>query len=173
MKTDLIRIPQLQTSRVPQLFFGESSAPVTLSRREKIADRLFVYLQLISIFLFLFAGLIGYSLYQFRGLLIFALSGYLIGVWMRRSLGIRGIKPTTGFFIRMRERASGSKPGLLEWLLEKLSCNEFSRTKCKAVVQANERAVKLLKQTKSTGEQNRILADLDRKVHQILYGKNQ
>lgn len=87
---------------------------------------------------------------------------------MRRSMGIRDLKLTTGFFNRMRERAFGSKAGLLEYLLEKVGHNEFTQAKCQGVTQVYEKAVKQLKQSKSTEEQNKILAELEKRVHQIL-----
>lgn len=142
----------------------------TVTEPERLADQVYVALQILSYFLFLFGGIIGYIFYQFYGMVLFSSLGYLGGVWARRSLGIRGMKHTTGFFIRMRERALGSKPGLLEWLLERVSRNQFTPAKCRAVVQIHERAVKQLKQSRSTEEQNRILADLDKRVKQILLG---
>jgi hypothetical protein len=127
-------------------------------------------LLVVSYFLFLIGGLVGYALNRFYGLVIFGSLGYLVGVWMRRSLGLRGRKTTTGFFQRMRERAQGARPGLLEWGLEKISGHEFTRSKCERVAQTHARAVKQLKQSGSSEEQNRILADLDQRVKKILYG---
>ena len=169
MKSHFFRLPQLFPSRVPQLFFGRSAAPRVLNPQEKLADRVFVYLQIISYILFAIGGVLGYYRYQFYGLLIFGALGYLIGIWMRRSMGIRGDKPTNGFFMRMRERASGSRPGLLESVLERIGQNEISQAQCIAVIQVHERAVKQLKQTKSSEDQNKILADLDKRINQILY----
>lgn len=168
MKNSFLKIPQLFPSRIPQLFFGATAAERSTTRREQLADNLYIALQILSHSLLFIGGIFGYAFYQFYGLILFGALGYLSGVWMRRSMGIRGLKPTTGFFIRMRERALGSRPGLLEWLLEKISLNEFTQAKCRAVTQAHERAVKKLKQTDSAEEQNRILADLDKKVKQIL-----
>ncbi|RPI25964.1 MAG: hypothetical protein EHM70_19530 [Chloroflexota bacterium] len=157
-------------SRVPQLFFGKTQAPRFNTRREEIADTVFFVLQVISQFLVVFAAAFGYYAYEFYGLVVFGLLGYITGIWIRRSLGIRGKKYTTGFFARMRERALGSKPGLLEWLVEKIGQHEFTQEQCRAVVQVYDKAVRQLKQSKSTDEQNRILADLDQKVRQILFG---
>jgi hypothetical protein len=73
--------------------------------------------------------------------------------------------------MRMRERAQGSKPGFLEWLLEKVSRKVFTKAECRAVTQVYEKTVKQLKQSDSSEVQNRILAELDRKVFQILYDR--
>lgn len=169
MKRNFLKLPKLFPSRVPQLFFGPSAVPRELSQREILADRLFLSIQILSYVLFAIGGFAGYYLFQIYGLLIFGVLGYLIGIWMRRSAGIRGEKLTTGFFARMRERALGSRPGLLEAILEKISQDECSQAQCRAVTQAHERAVKQLKLAKSPEEQNKILADLDKRIKQILY----
>lgn len=169
MTRGLFRLPQIYPSRAPQLFFGRSAEPVNLTEREKLADNLFLILQIVSYFLIILGGAVGYFFYRFYGLILFAALGYLIGVWMRRSMGIRGVKQTTSFFARMRERALGSKPGLLELLLEKISRNQLSQTNCRAIIHTYDKSVKQLKQSKSAEEQNRILEDLDRKVKEIFY----
>ena len=171
MKNLHFGISQISLSRIPKLYYGSSSSDRNMTGREKLAEKIFVSLQIISHILFLVGGIIGYSFYQLYGLLLFAVLGHLIGVWIRRSMGIRGLKPTTGFFMRMRERAHGSKPGLLEGLLEILSHNEFTPDKCRSVIQIYDKAVKQLKQSGSVEEQTRILADLDKRVNQILYQK--
>jgi hypothetical protein len=168
MKISRIKLPQLSSTRIPQLYYGPSGLPRTKSEPEKRADQLFVILQIISFTLFVLLGVIGYYFFEFYGLALFALLGYLIGVWMRRSMGMRGLKSTTGFFKRMRERASGSKAGLLEWLLEKVSHHEFTQAMCQAVTQVYDKAVKQLKQSKSPEEQNRILAELEKTITHIL-----
>jgi hypothetical protein len=142
-----------------------------MNGREKLVETLYLTLQVISQVLLILGGILGYIFYEIYGLILFAAAGYLLGVWIRRSLGIRGRKQTTGFFMRMRERAQGFRPGLLEWTLEKVSRNEFTRAKCRAVTQIYEKSVRQLKQSQSTEEQNRILADLDKRVYQILYDR--
>jgi hypothetical protein len=153
------------------LYFGAAAYPRELNGREKLAERLFQILQIISHILLILGGILGYIFYQVYGLLLFAALGYLAGVWMRRSMGIRGRKPTTGFFMRMRERAQGSKPGFLEWALEKVSRNQITQAESRAVTQVYEKSLKQLKLSDSTEAQNRILADLDRKVFQILHDR--
>jgi hypothetical protein len=155
-------------TRIPQLYYGASAVPRSTTGRAKLAEALYLFLFILSYILFAVAGLLGYLFRQAYGLAIFGLLGYGAGVWIRRSLGLRGRKRTTGFFMRMRERAQGARPGLLEWLLEKVSGREVTQAKCKAVVLAYEKSVKGLKGAKTTEEQNKILAELDRRVQQIL-----
>ncbi|HEX7973095.1 MAG TPA: hypothetical protein VF498_01695 [Anaerolineales bacterium] len=157
-------------SRTPQLFYGNLGYSRKLAGHARLAENLYVFLHVSSYFLLLLTGILGYAFYQFYGLLISAAAGYAAGAWMRRSLGVRGRKSTTGYFLRMRERAQGSKPGLLEGLLEKLGQTELSQAKCKAIIQVYDTAVKQLKQARSTSDQNNILADLDRRVWEISYG---
>jgi hypothetical protein len=168
MKKGISLIPQLVPTRFPQLFYGSAAAPRVQTKRQRLAERLFLALQVLSLSLFLVGAVLGYYFYQFSGLILFGALGYLAGVWMRRSLGIRGQKATTGFFQRMRERAQGAKPGLLEWLLEKVGQDHLTQARCREIVQVYDKAVSQLKREKSTQAQNKILADLDRKVYELL-----
>jgi hypothetical protein len=169
MTKGLFRLPKLFPSRVPQLFFGASAEPVVMTEREKLADKLFLFLQILSYTLIVVGGAVGYILFKFYGMALLAGLGYLAGVWMRRSMGIRGVKQTTGFFARMRERALGSRPGLLEGLLEKVSQNPLSQSKCRAIIHIYDKSVNQLKKSKSTEEQNQTLKELDRKVKEEFY----
>jgi hypothetical protein len=155
-------------ARIPRLYFGALAAPRKLSGRDKLAEAVYIFLVLLSYILFVVGGLSGYLYNRWNGLIIFAVCGVVIGMWMRRSLGLRGRRPASGFFRRMRERAQGSKPGLLEWCVEGTGGSEFTQMKCRAVTLAHEKAVKGLKQAKSSEAQNKILAELDRRVGQIL-----
>ncbi len=155
-------------SRIPQLYFGATSERRRGSRREKLADALFLTLWAASYLLFIAGGIAGYLTSRFYGMILFTVLGYGIGIWMRRSLGLRGRKATTGFFTRMRERAQGAKPGLLEWLIEKVGGTPFTQARCRAVVEAQERAVRQLKRLDTPAEQNKVLAELDRRVRSIL-----
>ncbi len=156
-------------TRIPQLYFGAPAAPRKMSGQEKLADGLYGFLVIGSYLLFIIGGVGGYLFNGLYGSILFAMLGYGSGVWMRRSLGMRGLKPTTGFFTRMRERAQGSKAGLLEGVLERLSGHTLTQPKCRAVILAREKAVKQLKQSSSTSEQSKILADLEKNVQRILY----
>jgi hypothetical protein len=164
MKKTMYQIP----SRIPKLYYGTSTPPRSTSTRARLADALYVFLLIVSYTLFAVGGGVGYLVRQVYGLVLFTLLGYVAGMWIRRSLGLRGRKTTTGFFMRMRERAQGSRPGVLEWVLEKISGQVYTQAQCKAVVQAHEKAVKVLRQAKTMGEKNRILAELDQKVNKLL-----
>lgn len=166
MKISSLRLP----TRMPQLYFGRSAMLRNRTPQEKIADNLYAFLIILSDILFFIGGVCGYFINRFYGIILFATLGYLAGIWMRRSLGVRGRNPTTSFFKRIRERAQGSRPGLLEWLIEKVSNTELSQAKCKAIIQVYEKSVSQLKQSRPAEEQNQILADLDARVKKIMYG---
>jgi hypothetical protein len=166
-----ILFPVFYPTRIPQLYFGPNAAPRDLHPSEKRAEQIFVALQILSFVLFLLGGVYGWFAYGLYGLVLFALLGYIGGVWIRRSLGIRGQKPTTGFFQRMRQRAFGSRPGILEMLVEQISGHPLSRQKCLEVLQVYERSTEKLKNARSVEEQHRILAELDRRVQQMLRNK--
>jgi hypothetical protein len=156
-------------TRIPQLYYSASAAPREKTGGEKLADGLYIFLVILSYALFILGAVVGYLQNKLYGLALYSILGYGAGVWIRRSLGIRGIKPTTGFFVRMRERSLGSKPGFLEITLERISGKPFTPEKCRAVTQAREKAVKQLKQATNKTEQTKILADLDKSVNRILY----
>jgi hypothetical protein len=165
------KFPPFIVPRVPRLYYGPSTAPVEKTGSQKLVERLFIALQVLSHLLLILGGLLGYFFYQFYGSLLLAGLGYLAGVWLRRSLGIRGAKATTGFFQRIRERAQGARPELLESLLEGLSRSPLTPAKCRTMIQVYDRAVKQLKQAPTQAEKNRILAELDRRVNQLYWGR--
>ncbi len=166
----LSRFRNLASPRVPRLYYGPGMAEPELTGRQKLAEDIYVYLKIFSEVLFFFTAFFGYHAYGLYGLVLFAVVGYGVGAWIRRSLGVRGSSsPTKGFFRRMRERANGSPPGLLEGMLERYGNFPLSREQCRNVALAEERAIKQLTHTVSKDEQNRILADLDRKVQRNVY----
>lgn len=156
--------------RIPQLYYGASQTRLQETDRQRLAGALFIALQVTSWLLVFFGAVSGYLIYRFYGLILGTILGYTAGIWLRRSLGIRGRKATTGFFARIRERAMGARPGFLEWLLERIGQDELTQARCRAITQAHEKTVQRLKQTTSRQEQNKILADFDRRVRQIIAG---
>jgi len=94
--------------------------------------------------------------------------GYLVGCWIRRSLGLRKPKEL-GFFVRMCERAHGSRRGVLEWFIEKVRKNEFTLEKCSAICDAYEKAIMKLRSCSDTDMEEMVLKDLDRRVKEISY----
>ena len=152
--------------------FGELSdgipqMPRKMTPREVFVDQLFLYFQIGSKILFLFAGVIGYVWYGGLGCILLSLAGYIVGRLMRRSMGIRGTDPTEGFFIRMRERADGSRRGFLEWFLERLRRTEFTKAKCKAIIDVYNDAMLILRNGQEPMEQHRIIEDMYQKIKEI------
>ena len=144
--------------------------PRAMTRRELFADLLFVFLQIASRFIFLLAGIAGFVWKGFAGAAVLAVAGYLLGWWMRRSLGKRGRDPNTGFFVRMSERARGSRRGVLEWAIEKTRGTEFTREKCAAICSAYENAAATLRGPVDAATEKRVLSELDEAVKRISYG---
>ena len=150
------------------MYYGTNAVSNSLTEQEARADRLFRSLQIVSHFLFIIGGFVGYLYGQYYGVLVGGILGYVMGTWIRRSMGIRGLKPTVGFFKRMRERASGQPPGMLERLLEGVEGHTYPPQKCKEIALIYERAVHQLRQAPAGEAQNRILADLDRRLWQLI-----
>jgi hypothetical protein len=69
----------------------------------------------------------------------------------------------------MQERAQGSRPGVLERLLESVRGNPFSRDKCAEIAAAFSVAERLLASERSADARMRILKDLDATVKAISY----
>ena len=142
-----------------------------ISKREQFADIIYQILILISSSMFIIVGLIGYVLYDVWGVIIGVISGFLIGIWMQHSFGKRGKDSFTGFYVRMRERAKGSPPGLLERFLESVRGNAFTVDKCSRIIQVFDSSMEKLKQTNSPEERERILIDLSETTKKISYEK--
>lgn len=149
---------------------GVPRVPRRITRREKIADNLYLNLQILSRLLFIILGLAGYYFYSWLGLLISIVVGIIIGIWMRRSMGIRGSDGFAGFYIRMHERANGSRPGLLEWVIEKIRGNEFTQAKCQAIYREYEEAMEKLQHCLLPDQKEQVFIDLDKKIKEISYG---
>lgn len=158
--------PQFDLS---QLSEGISNMPRRLSRRERLADHLFRYLQITAHFGFIAGAIIGYAAGGWRVSLAAVIGCLVLGILMRRSLGLRGRDPCLGFYQRMRERAAGSRPGLLEWTIESLRGNKFTRAKCEAITRAYNIARADLRVAKSPRQQDAILARLDSETKRISY----
>lgn len=148
---------------------GIGNMPRRLSFREKLGDTLFVNLQILSRIIFIFFGLFGYYFHDFYGVFVWGITGWIVGIWVRHSMGIRGTDSNSGFFIRMNERAEGSNRGILEWLLEKIRGSEFSQSKCKAISKAYNKSMIDLHKCTSLNEQQKVIMELDRKIKEISY----
>jgi hypothetical protein len=154
--------------KLSRLSDGVPRMPRRLTHREKCADQVYLYLQLGSRVLFVFAGILGYSWEGFPGATALAVTGYIVGWWIRRSLGIRRPK-ALGFFVRMCERAHGSRRGVLEWVIENMRENELTLQKCSAICDVYENAMMKLQNGADAATETRVLQDLDRRVKEISY----
>lgn len=148
---------------------GIPQMPRRLTSRERISDQVYFFLQLSSRFVFIAGGIVGYAAWGGIGGVVLTLSGFLFGLWMRHSLGVRGPDQFHGFFNRMKERANGSRRGLLEWVIESIRGSGFTPTKCKSIAAAYELAMSQLSSTTSPGQQRAILQQLDVEVKRISY----
>lgn len=141
-----------------------------LSRQEQWTDRLFVCLQVIAALLFVAGGLVGYFFFQVTGLILGSAGGFMAGVWMRRSMGLRGAAPH-GFYLRMKERADGSPRGLLELILEKLRGNDFTPEKCLAISKIYARTMEGLQNAHTEDDVRSLLRELDERTKDISYDR--
>ncbi|MCD4811973.1 hypothetical protein K8R14_05275 [bacterium] len=148
---------------------GIPDMPRRMSSREMLTDQVFLYLQIGSQILFLFAGVIGYIWHGVLGAIALALVGYVVGRLLRRSMGIRGTNSTEGFFVRMRERANGSRRGFLEWSLERLRRTHFTEVKCKAICDVYDDAMRKRRNSCDPSAQREILKNMDKRIKEISY----
>lgn len=148
---------------------GISNMPRQLTTREWLSDQLFFYLQMTSRFVFIFGGIIGYAINGLIDCVMLLTGGWLLGIWMRRSLGRRGSDPVLGYFRRIKERANGSRRGVLEWAIETVRGSGFTISKCQAITVAYEQAMKEYNSTNLPDQQQEILKRLDKEVKRISY----
>jgi hypothetical protein len=144
--------------------------PRQFTQRERLADLFFYHLQFFSRYVFVLAALIGYYLDGWQGVLVGALLGLVFGWWMRRSMGLRPPAGPEGFFVRKRERANGSRRGVLEWSIEKLRVNELTPERCAEMCKVYDEAQAQLSSARTREERFRILKILDRRIKAISYG---
>lgn len=143
--------------------------PRAMTRREKVSDWLYMALLFGSRLLFVITGIIGYFVFSIIGSVIGASAGLAVGFWMHYSMGFRGPNPIVGFYIRMRERANGSRQGFLEFVLETLSGNAFTRVKCQKIADAYDSAQLRFRNCKTEAERNEIFWELDRATKYAFY----
>ena len=117
---------------------GIERMPRRLTDAERRGDQLFLHLQVVSSMLLLLFPVLGGVLYAWPGAGIGLLVGWLARVGMRHSMGLRGSNQDEGFFIRMKERANGSKPGILEALIERIRKRSFTQEQCASITKAWE-----------------------------------
>lgn len=149
---------------------GIERMPRQLTDAECRGDRLFLHLQVVSFVLLLLCPVLGGVVGGWPGAAIGILVGWLLRVWMRHSMGIRGSNPNDGFFIRMKERATGSRRGILEALIESVRQRSFTQGQCRAITNAWDDARKRIEATTSVEEKHELLNALDVEIKRISYG---
>jgi hypothetical protein len=138
--------------------------PKRRSVRDRIADGLFVVLYLASWCAFLAGTLAGSIFIGLKGLLGGFVAGWLLGMWMRRSLGIRDRDLTHGYFVHMFERGNGQPPGRLESFLEIVRGRRLNLSQCRRIAGIQAEAKRRLASSDSPEERVEILAERDRKL---------
>jgi hypothetical protein len=87
-------------------------------------------------------------------------------------MGLRGLDPNDGWFIRMKERANGARLGILENLIERVRQRSFTREQCVAITKAWEDTGRRLEAAKSEEEKRELINALDAEVKNVSYGKD-
>ena len=150
---------------------GISHMPRRLTARERLSDHVFFYLQIASWFAFIVGGIVGYTLNGPIGCVLLLAGGWLLGIWIRRSLGKRGPDPFHGYFQRIKERANGSRRGVLEWVIETLRGSGYTVSKCQAITAAYERAMTKCRSASMPAQEQAIIQQLDEEVKRISYSR--
>lgn len=151
---------------------GIERMPRLLTQAERTGDRLFLHLQTVSLVLLFLCPILGAISAGWVGAIAGLAIGWLVRIWMRRSMGLRGSNPDEGFFIRMKERANGSRRGILEFLIEKVRQREFTQCQCKAIAMAWDDTRERLNAATSAGERRALIIALDEKVKRISYNSD-
>jgi hypothetical protein len=150
---------------------GIDQMPRRLTDAERRGDTLFLHLQVLSVVMLLLCPAIGGVARGWVGAGIGVMVGWMVRAWMRRSVGIRGSNPHDGFFIRMRERASGARRGVLEALIETVRRRPFTREQCAAITRMWDDTHQRLAATASQEEKRVLINTLDAEVKRISYGQ--
>lgn len=163
---------QTETEHQTHLSDGIERMPRQLTDAERRGDRLFLHLQVVSSVLLLLCPVLGGVLGGWPGTAIGLVVGWLVRVWMRHSMGIRGSNPKDGFFIRMKERATGARRGILETLIERVRQRSFTQGQCAAITKAWDNTRERIEAATSVEEKRRFINALDMEIKRILYGQN-
>jgi len=149
---------------------GIERMPRQLTDAERRGDRLFLHLQVVSSVLLLLWPVLGGVLGGWPGAASGLVAGWLVRVWMRHSMGIRGSNPNDGFFVRMKERATGARRGILEALIERIRQRSFTQGQCAAITNAWDETRKRIEAATSVEEKRELLNALDVEIKRISYG---
>mgnify|MGYP006295646361 CR=1 FL=1 len=164
--------PQTEVKHQTRLSDGIGRMPRRLTEAERKGDRLFLHLQIVSLVLFLLCPVLGAVLGGWPGAVIGLGIGWIVRVWMRRSMGHRGSNPDEGFFIRMRERANGARRGILEAVIEGVRQRPFTQEQCAAITKAWEDTRERIAATESAKEKRELINAFDAEIKRISYGRD-
>lgn len=164
--------PLAKIKHQPHLSDGIELMPRQLTDAERRGDRLFLHLQVVSTVLLLLCPILGGVLRGWTGAGVGLVVGWLVRVWMRHSMGIRGSNPNDGFFIRKRERANGARRGILEAVVERVRQRPFTQAQCAAITTAWDETRQRIGATTSEEEKRALINALDAQIKRISYGQD-
>ena len=155
-------------ARNPSLLPDIPSLP---SFRGRAADCAFVLLLLVSRCSLVIGAAAGGLVAGLVGVAIGSAGGWVIGRWMRWSLGLRRHRVTHGFVVRMLERGNNDRPKFLESLVETVRGHRLSAKQCRIVAAAYGVATRQLQTCDSPSDRDEILKERDRKIFAATYGR--
>lgn len=145
--------------------------PKAPSWREAVADWTFILLRFLGRYGIAIGAAWGWLGYDIRGLVYGLLLGAVGSFWIRSSLALRGRNLTTAFYLRMYERAHGSRKKLLESFLERLRGQNLTPDRCRRLAYAYQEAEHHLQTSSTDAERNRVLKQLEERVIKAKYGQ--
>ena len=122
--------------------------------------------------LLLLSPVLGGVLGGWPGAAIGLVVGWLARVWMRHSMGLRGSNPQDGFFIRMKERANGSRRGILEALIERVRQRPFTQEQCAAITKVWDDTRVRIEAATSVEEKRELMNACDAEIKRLSYGQD-
>ena len=161
-----------QVKHKTHLSDGIERMPRLLTDAERKADRLFLHLQILAIMVLFLSPILGGVIFGWAGIGIGLVFGLVVRIWMRRSMGLRGLNPNDGFFIRMRERANGARRGILEALIENIRQQPFTQEKCILITRAWDDMRKRIETMTSEEEKHELIKAFDAEIKRISYDQN-
>jgi hypothetical protein len=153
-----------------ELSDGIERMPRRMTEAEHRGDKLFFHLQVASSVVLVLFPILGGVLRGWIGAGIGLVVGWMVRIWVRRSMGLRGSNPNDGFFIRMRERAKGARPGMLETLIERVRQRTFTQRQCAEITEAWNQTRLQMEAAKSIEEKRQLMEKLDSQIKRISYG---
>lgn len=148
---------------------GIPNMPRRFTERERLADRIRICLLFAARLFILPCGVLGLALDGIVGGVVGVCGSWILGRWVRYSLGVRGREGFHGWYQRIRERANGSGPGLLEHLIELIRGSGFSDAQCRAIIELYDEAMIDMRQADDNEQRINIAMRLDIAVKRISY----